>query len=66
MMSSMDPYTIIKLSNQQMQTATKRGMDPSAELVFNESFTFVVNKGRTVFGRVLELEMWDLWRVGRN
>lgn len=54
---SMDPYAIVKLSNQKMQTQVinKGGKQPK----FNEAFIFYINSCFKHRGRNLEIELWD-------
>lgn len=56
-MSAMDPYVIVKFSNQTYQTkvASKGGKNPT----FNETATFHVNSSYKKLGRSLEFEVMD-------
>lgn len=62
--SNMDPFIILKLSNQQFQTQIKHNGGRDVE--FDQSFIFHINSCYKMLGRTLELEVWDKNRIGQS
>lgn len=52
MMSSMDIYSVIKLSNKTYETSIKTRINKGSEVLFNETFLFIINKSK-IIGRVI-------------
>lgn len=66
MMSNIDLYTVIKLGTKTYESTLKTGVDRESDILFNESFLFIINKSKVTMGRVLEFEMWDKFKIGKN
>lgn len=54
MMSNIDLYTVIKLATKSYESSLKTGVGRENDIIFNESFLFIINKSKVTMGRVLE------------
>ncbi len=53
-MSKIDMYIVTKLGSKTYESSLKTGVDRESDIIFNESFLFIINKSRVTMGRVLE------------